>query len=257
VGDYDFSHWDKLPRISCWCATYAREELLEEALHSFLLQDYPGEKELVILNDNPNRELIFVHPEVRIVNVQEPFAQLIEKQMCLHDLCRYEFLGAWAEDDIHLPSRLSRSVERINKGGPMLHIPDHPQNFHWYISSWWILWKMGKKAASYRLVNSSDFGAAIYSREAYEAAGTIDPTLTSCLGNVLEGKFQVLGYWSYDKDFPPDQAFYIYRRFPDHPQWYNREKTMKAGGNEHMDKYAKRGTIELKPHWKIDYALVS
>jgi hypothetical protein len=31
-----------------------------------LIQDYPGKKELVILNDNPEQTLVFDHPEVVI-----------------------------------------------------------------------------------------------------------------------------------------------------------------------------------------------
>jgi len=38
-------------KVSCQCITYDRVELLEEAIESFLRQDYKGEKELVILND--------------------------------------------------------------------------------------------------------------------------------------------------------------------------------------------------------------
>ena len=30
------------PAVSCICPTYGRTELLEEAMHCFLLQDYPG-----------------------------------------------------------------------------------------------------------------------------------------------------------------------------------------------------------------------
>ena len=41
----------KNPKVSCYCATYGRVSLLEESVHSFLIQDYDGEKELIILND--------------------------------------------------------------------------------------------------------------------------------------------------------------------------------------------------------------
>ena len=40
-----------LPAVSCICLTYGRVALLEEAIESFLRQDYPGVKELVVLND--------------------------------------------------------------------------------------------------------------------------------------------------------------------------------------------------------------
>ena len=36
------------PGVSCICPTYARPDLLEEAIQSFLLQDYPGPKELIV-----------------------------------------------------------------------------------------------------------------------------------------------------------------------------------------------------------------
>jgi len=52
--------------ISAKCITYGRVDFLEEALQSFLLQDYAGERELVIVNDYPLQTLHFDHPQVRI-----------------------------------------------------------------------------------------------------------------------------------------------------------------------------------------------
>jgi len=59
-----------LPKISCLCPTYGRPQCLEEAIFSFLTQDYQGEKELVILNDLADQTLIFDHPDVKIINVK-------------------------------------------------------------------------------------------------------------------------------------------------------------------------------------------
>src|SRR5690349_243347 len=48
-------------KVSCICATYNRpphfQWLLEEAIESFLRQDY-AEKELIVLNDCPEQELL-------------------------------------------------------------------------------------------------------------------------------------------------------------------------------------------------------
>ena len=55
------------PSISAKCITYGRVSTLEEAIYSFLQQDYPGEKELVIVNDYPKQKLIFDHPEIKII----------------------------------------------------------------------------------------------------------------------------------------------------------------------------------------------
>ena len=51
----------RVPLVSCICPTYNRpprhQHLLEEAIASFLRQDYPN-KELIVLNDCPGQELI-------------------------------------------------------------------------------------------------------------------------------------------------------------------------------------------------------
>ena len=55
-----------LPGISRYCSTYGRpKRLLENSIQCFLEQDYQGPKELVILNDFDQQELIFNHPEVK------------------------------------------------------------------------------------------------------------------------------------------------------------------------------------------------
>jgi GT2 family glycosyltransferase len=51
---------EKLP-ISYMCLTYGRPKVLEEAIESFLRQDYKGEKELVVLNDFADQTLVFDH----------------------------------------------------------------------------------------------------------------------------------------------------------------------------------------------------
>ena len=59
-------------KISCLCCTYGRppdrQYLLEEALQSFIQQSYP-DKELIIVNDCPEQELVFQHPDVVVVNL--------------------------------------------------------------------------------------------------------------------------------------------------------------------------------------------
>ena len=57
------------PFISCKCITYGRVHTLEESIYSFINQEYPGKKELVIINDYPLQRLEFNHPEVKIFNL--------------------------------------------------------------------------------------------------------------------------------------------------------------------------------------------
>ena len=97
-----------LPFVSCYCPTYGRPRLLEEAIESFLRQDYTGAKELVVLNDHVEQQLIFDHPEVRIINSGERIVPVARKFNECVDLCNGEVLFPWDDDDIYLPWKISR-----------------------------------------------------------------------------------------------------------------------------------------------------
>jgi glycosyltransferase involved in cell wall biosynthesis len=97
--------------ISCKMITYGRVEFLEESLHSFLLQDYAGEKELVIVNDYPLQKLIFDHPQVRIYNLDKTFETIGEKENYATELCKGDIICQWDDDDVAMPWHL-RNVEK-------------------------------------------------------------------------------------------------------------------------------------------------
>ena len=73
-------------KIACLMPTYNRiphkQDLIEEALHSFLLQDYEN-RELIICNDTPNQRLHFADEifgdKVVIQNLDERFSTLSDK----------------------------------------------------------------------------------------------------------------------------------------------------------------------------------
>src|SRR5437763_15411277 len=67
------------PPVSCFCLTYGRPRVLEEAIHSFLRQDYAGPKEMIVLNDYADQILEFDHPEVQVSNLPKRFRTLGEK----------------------------------------------------------------------------------------------------------------------------------------------------------------------------------
>ena len=98
------------PPVSCICPTYGRVELLEEAIYAFLQQDYPGQKELIVLNDYDGQTLEFEHPEVRIVNLPKRFNSVGEKYKAAVALASHDLIFVWHDDDIYLPHRLSYSV---------------------------------------------------------------------------------------------------------------------------------------------------
>ncbi len=98
------------PPVSCICPTFGRVDLVEEALHAFLLQDYPGPKELIILNDYDRQTLVFDHPEVRVINVPGRSHSVGEKYKAAVALASHDLIAVWHDDDISLPHRLSYAV---------------------------------------------------------------------------------------------------------------------------------------------------
>ena len=106
-----------LPGISCYCSTYGRpKKLLENSVQCFLEQDYQGPKELLILNDFDQQDIIYDHPEVKIINTKERITPLGKKFNHNIDLCKYDILATWEDDDVFLKNRLSYSYKNMKNG---------------------------------------------------------------------------------------------------------------------------------------------
>lgn len=101
------------PAVTCICPAEGRVELLEEAIHSFLRQDYPGTKELLVLNDTEGQTLVYDHPEVQIVNVPRRFHSAAEKLKAAVGLASHDLIFPWPEDDVCLAHRLSFTVAHL------------------------------------------------------------------------------------------------------------------------------------------------
>jgi hypothetical protein len=106
----------ELPKVSCFCSTYGRVQCLEEAIFSFLQQDYVGEKELIVLNDREDQVLVFDHPEVKILNNPDRIEPLGRKFNINVNYCSGDVIAVWENDDIALPHRLTFSIERMKNG---------------------------------------------------------------------------------------------------------------------------------------------
>ena len=103
------------PKVSCLCPTFARVSLLEEAIQSFLQQDYAGEKELIVVNDFVVQTLEFDHPEVRVINLPERAGTLGLKRHISYQHASGHYCMTWWDDDVHLPHRISRMVAFAQK----------------------------------------------------------------------------------------------------------------------------------------------
>lgn len=88
------------PFISAKCITCGRVDTLEEAIESFLRQEYPGKKERIIVNDYPLQKLIYDHPEIKIYNMDETFSTIEEKEKYAIERCSGELIAVWDDDDV-------------------------------------------------------------------------------------------------------------------------------------------------------------
>lgn len=89
--------------ISVLTITYKRHHLLEEAIESFLRQELPPECEMVIINDNPDVNYLFKHPQITILNIKKRFPSIAAKLQWGYKQCKYDYIYRLDDDDLLAP----------------------------------------------------------------------------------------------------------------------------------------------------------
>lgn len=233
---------DHYPPVSCLCPTYARVDLLEESIQSFLLQDYPGEKELLIINDYMGQILHFDHPEVRIVNLPRAFHSLGEKMKAAVALAAHDLLFVWSDDDIYLPHRLRYSVERF----------DPAVGFFKADRAWF--WNDGALNGPDRNVFH---GGSCWSRELHHQVEGYPHTDLGC-DQEFEKRIQLLRpNVELATPVEAEEIYYIYRWGGTGSYHLSNLCTLQAVA-AHIERQADlgrvpQGEIQLRPDWKADY----
>jgi glycosyltransferase involved in cell wall biosynthesis len=95
--------------ISVLTITYKRHHLLEEAIESFLKQEFPPECEMVIINDNPEVDYVYDHPRVFIINHKERFPSIAAKLEWGYKQCKYNHIYRLDDDDLLTPWALKNA----------------------------------------------------------------------------------------------------------------------------------------------------
>lgn len=233
-----------LPLVTCLCLTYARTALLEEAIESFLRQDYAGEAELVVLNDFAPQVLAFDHPRVRVINTTR-FPSLGEKRNAAAQLARGELLLTWGDDDIHLPHRISRMVAALGEGPMCLE--------------GWHFCAHGKMV----LNRFPTTGAMICTREAWFAVGGVP---AQDVGEDHGFNLRVKAHFGLQAlPFATENPAFLYR-WSGSDRWHisglGVDKPGKRKAYDVMATYAAgliadgrepAGAITLRPQWRADY----
>jgi hypothetical protein len=235
-----------LPPVSCMCLTYGRPRLLEEAIESFLRQDYLGPKELVILNDHTEQELCFDDPEVRVINMPARFRTLGEKRNACAALCHHDILFVWDDDDIYLPHRVSLSVSYLNDA----------RDYFKPVSAFF--WQYGNIE---KLTRNLFHSQSCWRRGIFDQVNGY-PHTWSGEDLALEQKFRKLGA-SDSVELEPPANFYIYRWAGTgsyHISGFGESNVAEAATKlEEWTQQASEqhsmplGRIILEPKWRQDY----
>jgi glycosyltransferase involved in cell wall biosynthesis len=235
------------PFISCKCITYGRVNLLEESIHSFLNQNYPGKKELIIVNDYPLQTLKFDHPEVKIFNLQETFNTIGEKENFAVSQCSGDLIAVWDDDDV----ALSNHLENIAK-----YFPLEMDLLHWQRG---VFYNEPNITAITSLGNSG----IVYSKRIWEKVGK-HPLENAGYDVTFVNKIMRVSNRIVKASPPDNEVSWFY-------MWGGRDYHMSGMGTdtpdrldvvkrnaEHIEKERKKGKIptgeiQLKPNWKKDY----
>jgi GT2 family glycosyltransferase len=239
-----------LPGVSCVCVTYGRPALLEEAIESFLRQEYAGPKELVVLNDFAGQVLELDHPEVAIVNVPIRFRTLGEKLNAAVALGTYDLIAVWTDDDISLPHRLTLSVERF----------DPARGF--FKASTALLLDDGAVSGP---VESVLHGGSCWSRELFDRSGGY-PHETDAVDQALEQAFERARLGSAAaSELAPHESYCVYRwggTGSDHLSALQRGDPDPSAAYRAAAEYVAgevaagrlpTGSIRLRPRWRREY----
>jgi glycosyltransferase involved in cell wall biosynthesis len=237
-----------LPKVSCICPTFARAYLLEEAIESFHRQDYAGEKELIICNDFVDQELIYDHPDVKVINLPERAPNLGSKRNAAYSYATGDVFLTWGDDDIHLPNRISRMVKAMK----------HHNSEFVFEGPYYILY--GGKLSFERGKTS---GAHIITKKLFYDAGKI-PEINSgedqAFNAVVKRHLKITTPLPVCQDVP--QFLYRYSTGRVHISQFGEDRANKKSGYQTFLEQAKEyvrqgkepsGRYELKPHWSKDW----
>jgi len=111
------------PAVTCLCPTYGRFERLRDAVACFLLQDYPGERCLLISCDQARPINLVGDPgrcwmagpgwSVWLFWRNLRFPTLGHKRQALLEAADTALVAHWDDDDLYLPWHLRAAVERL------------------------------------------------------------------------------------------------------------------------------------------------
>lgn len=245
----NFNHMEQ--GISCICLTYGRVEFINEALESFLRQDYPKDKcELIIVNDYAAQDLVFPRENVRIFNFMEQFPTIGSKVAYAIKQAKFDIIATFDDDDIALPNHL----KNINK-----YLTEDYDVLHWSKGVYW----NEPEVTSIEFIGNSGF---VYRKSAVEKIGGI-PNENAGYDTTLSDRLHTLGRTVFASP-PLDEVSWFYRwGFTTRSCYHqsglgyddaSRFPNILVRHAAHIEELRKQGLIStgevvLNPMWLMDY----
>jgi len=238
-----------LPFISCKCITYGRVDTLVEALHSFLIQDYPKDRcELIIVNDYPQQKLVFDHPQVKIYNLNETFKTIGEKENYAIERCKDGLIAVWDDDDVALSNHLSNVAKFWKADTNIIH------------------WETGIFYNEPSITNITGIGNSgiVYSKKVWEEIGK-SPLENAGGDTTLTSRIHALGrQFVIDAKMPDSEAswFYMWGGRGYHQSGQGTDDEIKPNIIQRHSAHIEglrlagkipTGDIDLVPAWQKDY----
>lgn len=230
-----------MPLASCICLTFGRPHFVEEAIASFLRQDYPGDAELLVVNDFPGQRLVFEgDPRVRVLNYSHRFTSLGAKRNAAVVRARGDVILTWDDDDIALPGRIRRAVEFIGAG----------QSF--YRPAW--AWTSTNGAPPRLVFQKVAWPQCAFSAEVFRRARGY-PRWPAGEDREFARRVEALGHATAFSPGGSEQATFLYRLWSANPH----ASGISLGRYDYAELHrrvsttAPNGAIELHPTWKSDY----
>lgn len=231
-------------RVSCICPTYARppahQHLVEEAIGSFLRQDWQ-DKELIVLNDAAQQELVCDAPGVRIVNEPTRYESLGAKYNAAIAMATGDLICPWEDDDISLPWRLPQAVTMLGDGD--------------YWKPYQVIYLPRGSGPIYKHNRGVRHHASVFRKTAWQQVDGY-PEISGAQDSQMDQKLRrhctYVPRGDTQDPLPEHEWAYIYR-WGVHPHHL-------SGKRPHDQYYAKMGTRDMQPgrfilvpRWNRDY----
>ncbi len=240
-----------LPFVSVMTCTFGRPALLEEAIESFLRQDYQGPKEMVVFNSFVPQQLQCAAPNVKIVNWHCRPPNLGScRNLCIEH-CSGSHILMLDDDDIIRPHYMRQCVDALVR-----------ENLEW-VKVGNLIWTVDRRIESVRTQPAAN--QFLFSKRVWEQVGRY-PDHNAGEDRIFEERLVAYGHGR-RVPVPPCEAGYMYGwggagGLVFHISGIGEDQKNRPSGMIRMQQHARTllsnrkirpGKVMLHPHWNKDY----